>query len=221
MKKLINGIVDFRKNSSAEYRHKFSKLAARQTPDALLVACCDSRVVPNVFASSDPGDLFVLRNIGNLVPPYRADYAEDNSVSSAIEFSIKDLNISDIIICGHSECAAMSALIENNLIANSHSSPLSTWLQHAIPSYERFKNSVFSGKENVTPCNYLSMLNVLQQLEHLKSYPLVAEKLQSNQLRIHGWWFDLTTADVYYYNTNLKEFVVINEEEAKTMLLSL
>src|SRR3984893_9485910 len=104
MKKLIQGIVDFRKNLTEESRALFAKLALEQKPDTLFIACSDSRVVPNLFASTNPGDLFVLRNIGNLVPPASSP---DSSASAVIEFSIFSLHVSDIIVCGHSECAAM------------------------------------------------------------------------------------------------------------------
>src|SRR5690242_9117423 len=111
MKKLIQGIVDFRNNLTEERRELFSKLALGQKPDSLFIACSDSRVVPNLFASTNPGDLFVLRNIGNLIPPATSS-PQDNSAQAVIEFSILSLNVSDIIICGHSECGAIQALLE-------------------------------------------------------------------------------------------------------------
>jgi len=221
MKKLIKGITDFRKNSLVEYRNKFAKLALQQYPDALFVACCDSRVVPNVFASSDPGDLFVLRNIGNLIPPYqpnsKAACQIDVSVAATIEFSLLSLNVQDIIICGHSECGAMRSLIEHNTC---QLPALNAWWEYAASSYRRFKN-VSLQNTDLTPCNLLSRINVLQQLDNLKTYPLVMERLQSNKLKIHGWWFDLATADVYYYEQKTKAFFLIDEEEAKNLLTSL
>lgn len=220
MKKLIKGITDFRKNSLVEYRNKFAKLALQQSPDALFVACCDSRVVPNVFASSDPGDLFVLRNIGNLVPPYqpnsKAICQMDVSVAASIEFSLLSLNVQDIIICGHSECGAMHSLIEHNTC---QLPALNSWLEYAASSYGRFKKVTVQNTD-LTPCDLLSRINVLQQLDNLKTYPLVMERLQSNKLKIHGWWFDLATANVYYYNQKSKTFILIDEEEAKNLLIS-
>ena len=111
MKKLIHGIVDFRKNLTEENRLLFTKLALGQKPDALFIACSDSRVVPNLFASTNPGDVFVVRNIGNLIPPASASL-HDTSATAALEFSIFSLNVSDIIVCGHSECGAMQALAQ-------------------------------------------------------------------------------------------------------------
>ncbi|MFH1832263.1 MAG: carbonic anhydrase [bacterium] len=210
MKKLIKGIIEFRRSSLEEYRTKFSKLALEHKPDALFVACCDSRVVPNVFASSDPGDLFVVRNLGNLVPPYHCtskdDYERDISVSAAIEFSLLGLNIRDIIICGHSSCGAMHALMNHNV----ESKCLNQWLEYAAPSYKKFeKMGVFDTE--LTQCDLLSQINVLQQLDNLKTYPLVKERLQNNTLRLHGWWFDLETADVYIYDQKDEKYVLIQE----------
>ena len=221
MKKLIKGIVDFRKNCLKEYCDKFSKLSSQQSPDALFIACCDSRVVPNVFASSDPGDLFVLRNIGNLVPPCRIQPQEhsqiDISVAATIEFSLLSLEVKDIIICGHSECGAMHTLLENDSKKVGSFPSLNGWLEYASPSYERFKNSS-SKNVSLIPCNLLSRVNVLQQLDNLKTYPHVMELLKAKKLRIHGWWFDLATADVYHYDQGSDEFVLIDDKEAKKML---
>lgn len=220
MKKLIEGIIDFRQKYIVDYRNKFAKLALRQSPDALFVACCDSRVVPNTFASSDPGDLFVLRNIGNLIPPYQNNYVEGTSVSAAIEFALSSLQVSDIVICGHSDCGAMQALLGKT--SDIEKQPyLKAWLEYAAPSYKRFQDTVYKKDNKITPVNVLSQINVLQQLDHLKSYPLVAERLQSNKLRVHGWWFDLATADVYYYNPAHDKFILIDEQEAEIIFTSL
>lgn len=211
MKKLIHGIVDFRKKSLTDYRDKFSKLAFGQAPDTLFIACCDSRVVPNTFASTDPGDLFVLRNIGNLICPYHpADKRNvDESTAGAIEFSVNILNVKDIIICGHSECAAMQAIINGR--GKIDLPQLRAWLRHGESSYAKLQSG-FRLNKNLTLHNELSQVNVLQQLEHLKTFPCVIEKLKNKSLQIHGWWFDLATADVYHYDIDKNNFVVIDEK---------
>lgn len=223
MKKLLKGIIDFRKQSLPDYRARFSNLVYGQSPDTLFIACCDSRVVPNVFASTDPGDLFVLRNIGNLVPPYGGDRepnSSDISVGAAIEFSIRNLKVKDIVICGHSECGAMCALQE----AHGKDEPfINQWLTYAAPalaSYEESKYKV-AFKPGLSNHNQLAQINVLEQLEHLKTYPLVAEKLREGKVKLHGWWFDLATADVNYYDLNRGKFVLIDEDEATKLLDSL
>src|ERR1041384_7022651 len=113
MKKLIQGIIDFRRKLKPEMRATFARLALGQKPDALFIACSDSRVAPNVFASTNPGDLFVVRNVGNIIPPcgVMGNSVADESEAAAIEFAVTRLNVRDIIICGHSECGAMQALV--------------------------------------------------------------------------------------------------------------
>ncbi len=212
MKKLIQGIVDFRKNLTEESRELFAKLALGQKPDSLFIACSDSRVVPNLFASTNPGDLFVLRNVGNLVPPASS---EDASASAAIEFSVFALNISDIIVCGHSECGAMQALVKN---ADVQSCPhMMSWLKYGEESLNIVKKG---GAINPTLSlhNQLSQVNVLQQIEHIKSYPFVRERLEKKTLRIHGWWFDIAHADVYCYEKELNQFILIDEKEAMLIM---
>src|SRR5271156_4408924 len=114
MKKLRQGIVEFRRTRRPEYAATFARLALGQAPDALFVACSDSRVAPNLFASTEPGDLFVLRNVGNIVAPCGADGASerDETEAAALDFAILNLKVSDVIVCGHSECAAMRALVD-------------------------------------------------------------------------------------------------------------
>lgn len=214
MKKLIQGIVEFRKNLTEENRVLFAKLALGQKPDALFIACSDSRVVPNLFASTNPGDLFVVRNIGNLVPRSSSN-SEDSSVQAALEFSIFSLNISDIIICGHSECGAMQALCEHqDILCHRH---LAAWLKNGEEAVKKVKNG-FVLNPSLSEHNNLSQVNVLQQMENVASYPFIQERLKAKSLRIHGWWFDIAQADVYCYEDSLNQFVLIDDDEAKLIL---
>jgi carbonic anhydrase len=220
MKKLIQGIVDFRHNSLQAYREKFSTLAHEQNPDTLFIACCDSRVVPNTFASSDPGDLFVVRNIGNLIPPCQHDEPEgdesNSSVAAAIEFSISQLNVSDVVICGHSDCGAMRAFLEPDLTNDMPA--VTRWLRHGIPAYERFLKEPAT---TLSPLNHLSQVNVIQQIEHMKTYALVKERMSQQKIRLHGWWFDLATADVHYFNPESHRFVLIDNAEAEHLFATI
>lgn len=215
MKKLIQGIVDFRKNLTEENRDLFAKLALGQKPDALFIACSDSRVVPNLFASTNPGDLFVLRNMGNLIPPASSPY-EDHGALAIIEYSIFFLNISDIIVCGHSECGAMQALVEG--VDNSTCCPhMMAWLKHGVESLNQIRNGNILNS-NLSEHNQLSQINVLQQMQHIMSYSFVRQKMKEKKLRIHGWWFDIAQADVYCYEHYLNQFVLIDEKEGKLIL---
>jgi carbonic anhydrase len=214
MKKLIQGIVEFRKGLTEESRELFAKLALGQKPDTLFIGCSDSRVVPNLFASTNPGDLFVLRNIGNLVPPIDAPL-QDNSASAAIEFAINSLNVSDIIVCGHSECGAMQALLQGiDPLACPH---LECWLKYGQEALNKVKRGE-KITEKLSEHNQLSQINVLQQMEHIHSYSFIQERLKKKTLRIHGWWFDIAHADVYCYEKSIHQFVLIDEAEAETIL---
>jgi carbonic anhydrase len=214
MKKLIQGIVDFRKNLTEEKRLLFAKLALGQKPDALFIACSDSRVVPNLFASTNPGDLFVLRNIGNLIPPASSS-PQDTSALAAIEFSIFSLNVSDIIICGHSECGAMQAIAQG--VDNLCCPHLKSWLKYGEESLNKVRKGL-SVNSSLSEHNQLSQVNVLQQMQHISSYSFIHDRLKKKQLRIHGWWFDIARADVYCYEQGLHQFVLIDEKESKLIL---
>ena len=217
MKKLVKGILEFRKKVLPSYRQTFAHLALEQKPDALFVACSDSRVVPNLFASTDPGDLFVVRNVGNLVPPCdpkRADKPQ-GSAAAALEFSVERLNVRHIIVCGHSECGAMAALLEG---AHAKGLPhLQDWLRHGEATVQKFKEQVNSDPK-LSEVNRLSQVNVLMQLEHIHSYPFVKRKVDAGELMLHGWWFDIAHADVYAYEPEDKRFVLVEEGEAERII---
>jgi len=214
MKKLVNGIMEFREKHLAEYRKIFAKLALGQAPDVLFIACSDSRVAANAFASTDPGDLFVVRNVGNMVPPALPNGASssDESEAAAIEFALFNLNVTHIIICGHSECGAMHA------IANDRSKVtlpnLRSWLRHG----EESLNKVGTFDPHLAKHNELSQLNVLLQIEHLMTYPFIRDRVNQGQLQLHGWWFELKGADVYAYDKDLKKFIVFDRDLAKKIL---
>jgi carbonic anhydrase len=208
MRKLIQGIVDFRNNMTEESRALFAKLALGQKPDVLFIACSDSRVVPNLFASTNPGDLFVVRNIGNLVPPASS---EESSIPAAIEFSVCMLNVPDIVVCGHSECGAMQALVQGiDTLSCPH---LKSWLKYGEDPLHKLRKG-FSLNRYLSEHNQLSQINVLEQMQRISNYPSVKERLDKKQIRIHGWWFDIAHADVYCYEPSVNQFVMIDEKEA-------
>lgn len=218
MKKLLKGIVDFRNNQTEASRRHFAQLALGQKPDAMLITCSDSRVAPNVFASTNPGDVFVVRNIGNLVPHAKtASPVAGNSVVAALEFSTNYLPVQDIIICGHSECGAMQALLHEKDFEK-HAG-LSAWLKHGHPALARLQGqSLPNGLSE--PYNQLSLFNVLQQMDHVRSYPHIAEKIDTGKLRVHGWFFNIGLSEVSAFVDEKKGFVPINEDYVKTYFQS-
>ena len=216
MKKLLNGIVKFRREVLPNYRDVFSHLALGQSPDALFISCSDSRVAVNVFASTDPGDLFVSRNVGNFVPPFRGENERNasDSVSAAVEFALHALNVSSIIVCGHSECGAMQALVSGR--AKIESAYLRDWLSNGDVALKTLDST--TGNNQLARHNQLSQLNVLAQIENLKTYPAVQAKLKAGTLTLYAWWFELKQADVYSYEEATKEFTLIDEEEAARII---
>jgi carbonic anhydrase len=215
MRKLIRGIMEFRKNRRPEYKETFARLALGQAPDALFIACSDSRVEANLFASTEPGDLFVIRNVGNLIPRANGKGVpdRDGSVAAAIEFSSIGLRVRDIVVCGHSECGAMKALIEGRAVPPA----LKAWLTHASEALRKLESGARM-KADLAPHNHLSQINVLQQLEHLRSYPIIRQRLDAGTLRLNAWWFDIAQAEVSAYEESADRFVLIDEAEGARLL---
>ncbi len=217
MKKLIKGIVEFRRKRHSDYIASFGHLSNGQSPDSLFIACSDSRVVPNTFASTDPGDLFVLRNVGNLIPPCDENgvSVSDESEASAIEYSVVNLNIADIIICGHSNCGAMNALLNGrSKVQTPH---LKNWLRHGEPALQKLKQGQ-TLDPRLSEADQLSQLSVLAQMENVKSYPEVRKRMKEGTLTVHGWWFELSGANVFAYEEELNRFILIDETEAASLL---
>jgi carbonic anhydrase len=215
MKKLLRGILDFRANVLPGKRDLFARLATGQNPDVLFITCSDSRVAPNWFASTDPGDLFVIRNVGNLVPPCGEDLGSDHSVAAAIEFCLSNLKIRDIVVCGHSGCGAIHALATG--ADKGSPSHLRHWLRFAEfstehPASELAVNTGHSVEDR------LSQGNVLQQIAHLKSYPLIRERLDAGTLRLHAWWFEIGKGSVAAYDEASRSFQLIDEKVAAPLL---
>lgn len=217
MKKLIQGIVDFRKKVRPGYRETFARLALSQAPDALLIACSDSRVVPNLFASTEPGDLFVIRNPGNLIAPCGEDgrSVSDESEAAAIEFSTLALDVKDVIVCGHSECGAMRMLVEGK--HNPEAPHLHSWLRHAEGALHEVQKGARM-KAELALHNHLSQFNVLRQLDHLRTYGIVKDRIETGRMRLHAWWFDIAQAEVLSYDERSSRFVIIDDAEADRIM---
>lgn len=213
MIKLVKGVVNFHQNVLPGLRAQFAQLAQGQTPDVLMVACSDSRVVPNLFASTDPGDLFVVRNPGNFVPPAKADRPSGDSEAAAVEMALEGLKVGDIIVCGHSGCAGMAALLND-----SGSAPnLKLWIRHGDDAKRQLADGV-TFDAALSPQDQLSQLNVINQIENLKTYPQVAERLAAGSLRLHGWWFDIATGNVFAFEPDAQKFVIIDQTEGARIL---
>ncbi|MBI2384703.1 MAG: carbonic anhydrase [Elusimicrobia bacterium] len=215
MRKLVEGIVRFRREMRPEYRAQFAHLALDQKPDTLFVACSDSRVVPNTFASTDPGDLFVLRNPGNIIPSEAASRAPAAAgAAAAVEFAVRRLGVTDAVVCGHSDCGAMKALSSGT---EASGGPLAAWLESAGDSLRELERRPELSPERPLH-DRLAQAHALVQLEHLKTHGPVREALAAGRLRLHAWWFDLAGADVHAWEPELGRFTLIDEKEAERIL---
>lgn len=217
MRKLIMGIVDFRERMRPQYAERFRELALGQAPDALLVTCSDSRVAPELLASTHPGDLFTMRNVGNLVPPANAEGVSTGDVSeaSAIEYALLALKVANIVVCGHSECGAMKAALAPDPEPNAPN--LERWLGHARPAVLRLEQEGPLDPA-LMPHDQLSQLNVLVQMEHLMTYPIVRQQVEAGALVLSGCWFDIATGDIYAYEREKRAFSVIDRAVAERMI---
>lgn len=205
MHKLLAGIKDFHERVRPTYRERFAHLALGQSPDCLFIACSDSRVVPNLFASTDPGDLFVLRNVGNIVPPSGVGGVDgDECAGAAVEFATLEVGVRDVVVCGHSSCGAMRAALARG--EPSRTPNLDRWLEHVAPSLTRLPHEIALDPD-LPDVDRLSQAHVLQQLDHLRTYPAVSERLRGEKLRLHAWWFDLANAQVMAFDQDKRMFV--------------
>ena len=220
MEKLIKGIVDFRERMLPQYAERFKDLALKQIPDTFFITCSDSRVVPDLLASTHPGELFVMRNVGNLVPPAAADGVStgDLSEASAIEYSVLGLNVANIVVCGHSECGAMKTVITNE--ASVDTPNLARWLHHAHTASFRLEHEG-ALDDSLKPHDQLSQLNVLVQLEHLMSYPVVRTRVLAGTLHLSGWWFDIASGSMYAYERGSRRFEIIDRSLADRLIARL
>lgn len=217
MKKLLQGIVEFREKSLPEYAEHFRQLSQGQSPDTLFITCSDSRVVPDLLLSTDPGDLFVMRNVGNMVPPATVDGCStgDLSEASAIEYAVQLLKVQNIVVCGHSGCGAMKAALEPDSV--SPASNLAKWLHYSTSATFRLEQEgPLDGR--LPPPDQLSQLNVLVQLEHLMSYSIVNTEVRAGRLRLIGWWFEIGSGEMSAYDRQTRSFRPIDRAAATRMI---
>lgn len=200
MHKLIDGVRRFRHQHFAENREFFERLAARtQQPIALFITCSDSRVHPNLITQTEPGELFLLRNAGNIVPPHGAGGSE----AATIEYSLEVLGIQDVIICGHSQCGAIQALLAPERPA--HLPAVERWCHHAEAT-RRIVRQKYGDRPAVEIAAAAAQENVLVQLQHLETHPAVAVRLATYGVRLYGWYYDIATGLVSQYDAARKAF---------------
>jgi carbonic anhydrase len=201
MEKLIEGIHQFRQESFRELHSLFEQLAHEQNPETLFITCSDSRIDPNLLTQSKPGDLFILRNAGNIVPPHGA---ANGGEAATIEFAVAALGVKDIIICGHSHCGAMKGLLKPETVASLPA--VAAWLSHAESTRRIIQNN-YSHLKGDTLLTATIEENVLVQLENLRTLPSVASRLARGDLYLHGWVYEFETGDVFAYDPKAGQFL--------------
>ncbi|MGP4012988.1 bifunctional SulP family inorganic anion transporter/carbonic anhydrase [Streptomyces sp. 4N124] len=197
---LARGIDAFHRNTAPLVRGELARLAREgQQPVQLFLTCADSRLVTSMITSSGPGDLFVVRNVGNLVPPPGQESGDD-SVAAAIEYAVEVLKVRSITVCGHSGCGAMQALLDSE--SGDVQTPLKRWLRHGVPSLERMADDSrpwarLAGRRPADAVEQLCLTNVVQQLEHLRAHESVTRALREGSLELHGMYFHVGEAQAY------------------------
>lgn len=204
MQKLVQGIHRFQSEHFVENRDLWSTLSRGQSPETLFITCSDSRISPNLLTGTAPGELFIIRNAGNIVPPAGVGGGE----AASIEFAVAGLKVKDIVICGHSLCGAMKGLLDPKKVEGLPA--LQKFLEHAKATKkivdEKYAHLDTEARERVAVQE-----NVLVQLEQLRTHPLVAERLQRGDLRLHGWVFKIETGEVFAYQPKENTFAPLQE----------
>ncbi len=207
MQKLLSGLQHFQSHVFQSHKELFERLALGQNPDALFITCSDSRINPNLITQTNPGDIFILRNAGNIIPPYGTD---NGGEVATIEFAVAGLGVKDVILCGHSQCGAMKGLLHPEDLKNLPA--VMRWLSHAEATRRIVEQNYSSeGLDQDQLLNVATQVNVLIQLENLKTHPSVAVKLSRGELNLHGWIYKIQTGEVFGYDQQEGQFLPVSE----------
>jgi carbonic anhydrase len=201
MQTLLAGVHRFHSDVFGHMKEFFEGLSHGQTPEALFITCSDSRINPNLITQTQPGELFILRNAGNIVPPYGA---ASSGEAATIEFAVAGLGIRHVIICGHSHCGAMAGLLAPETISGLPS--VRAWLTHA-ESTRRIMEDKYADRTGAARLITAVQENVLMQLENLRTHPTIASGLARNQVKLHGWVYKFETGEVFEYDPEEGQFV--------------
>jgi len=204
MDHIIDGVLHFQKDVFPKHQKLFDELASQQSPEVLFITCSDSRIDPNLVTQSQPGDLFICRNAGNIVPPHNQ---ATGGMTASIEYAVAVLGVRHIVVCGHTDCGAMKGVM--NMDALQDLPHVKEWLGHARSAVEVVKAQ---GKPlDSTQLKRLTEENVLQQLQHLKTHPVVASKLASGELQLHGWMYDIESGGMCCSDGDSRSFESLDD----------
>ncbi|TWH71498.1 carbonic anhydrase [Azomonas agilis] len=208
LKPIIDGFKRFKRDVFPTQQALFQKLAKSQAPQVMFITCADSRIVPELITQTEPGDLFITRNVGNIVPPYGQ---MNGGVSTAIEYAVLGLGVKHIIICGHSDCGAMKAVLNPEPLENMPT--VKAWLRHAEVARTVVAGHSHHQCGHEHPLEFLTEENVVSQLDHLRTHPSVAARLASGQLFIHGWIYSIETGEISAYDVEQGRFLPLDGDD--------
>jgi len=203
------GVIRFQNEVYPEKKELFEKLSKGQDPEALFITCSDSRIETAMITQTDPGELFICRNAGNIVPPHMT---HTGGMTASIEFAVASLNVPHIVICGHTECGAMKgAMYPEGLNSLPH---VKEWLGYSSAAVDAVKKLAPDADEKES-MKILLEQNVILQLQHLKTHPSVADRLADGTLLLHGWVYDIKTGGVNAYDETQDKFIPVDERYAE------
>ncbi|NJL81772.1 MAG: carbonic anhydrase [Chloroflexaceae bacterium] len=203
MEKLIKGLREFQTTQFSKYQDLFEQLAQGQKPRILFITCSDSRVDPNLITNAQVGDLFVIRNAGNIIPSHGS---ANGGEGATIEYAMEALDIQQIIVCGHSHCGAMKGLLKIDQLRDKM--PLvCQWLQHTEATRRLIKDN-YSHLQGESLLDVAIAENVLTQIENLRTYPSIHAKLRQGRLSLHAWVYHIESAEVFAYDANTHEYIL-------------
>ncbi|WP_394221984.1 carbonic anhydrase [Alteromonas gracilis] len=213
MDHVISGVAKFQKEVYPNKKATFQKLANGQNPEVLFITCSDSRIDPNLVTQTDPGELFICRNAGNIVPPHSN---QTGGMTASIEFAVAALGVSHIVICGHTDCGAMKGAIDlEGLDSLPH---VKEWLGHCRAATEVVKERCGHNELSIEDLEAVTKENVVQQIQHLRTHPAVAAKIATGQVKLHGWVYNIGSGDVLCYNSENGEFEAMDQSAAEAQL---
>ena len=204
LKHIVDGFLHFHHDVFPQQEELFKKLATAQRPRAMFITCADSRIVPELITQSSPGDLFVTRNVGNVVPPYGQ---MNGGVSTALEYAILALGVQHVIVCGHSDCGAMRAVLNPGSLEKMPT--VKAWLRHSEVAKVVVQDNCSCANE-AESMKVLTEENVIAQLQHLRTHPSVASKMAAGQLFIHGWIYNIETSEIKAYDAVQDRFLPLS-----------
>jgi len=203
MQDIVDGFLKFQRDVFPARKELFRKLASSQTPRTLFISCSDSRMVPELVTQREPGDLFVIRNAGNIVPSFGP---EPGGVSATVEYAVAALGVTDVVICGHSDCGAMTAVATCKCL--DHMPAVANWLRYADSA-----KLVNESREHASERERIDSMvreNVIAQLNNLKTHPSVALALAQGRLQLHGWVYDIESGSIDTLDSATRQFVSLS-----------